>query len=181
MDTKMKAEKKQRKPFPMNGLFLSFGLTVFYLETVLKITMNGHVFYSGILISLLFGTVFAFVFAGGITALPARARKPVSLVVLFVACLLFASQMVYYSIFQNFYTAYSAGNAGKVMEFAGEALYAIKVNAGRILLTFLPFILFLILTARRTFTGRLDKKRTAILLAILVALQGLGLGPRQSG
>ena len=176
MSGKRKRERKQKKPLPMYTLFLYFGATVFYLETFLKGCMNGHVFYSGILISLLFGTAFAVVLAAVVMALPVAVRKSLAAVFLFFLSLLFAAQVVYYSIFRNFFTAYSAGNAGKVMEFAGEALYAMKVNALRILLAFVPFILFFVLTARRSLEGRLSWKRSAVLLAVLVAAQGLGLG-----
>ena len=59
---------------------------------------------------------------------PPRANRVLGPVCSGLCYIFFASQLVYYSIFHCFYSAYSMGNGGQVMQFWKVTLHAIRKN-----------------------------------------------------
>lgn len=165
-----KLERATRK---MSVLVLSvlFFLSIIYLETILRLFTTAIRQSNGLFYTTLFGSVFA-ICLGIVSSLAGRKFVPATL--LFILGFLFASQLVYYKIFRTFYIVYSAGNAGKVLEFAREALYMILENIHLILLMFLPFTLFVTM-GRSTDLKGFDSSQILILLAVASGFHFLGL------
>ncbi len=63
---------------------------------------------------------------------------------LLIITLLFCSQLIYYKIFLTFFTLYSAGKGGQVLEFIPETIAFTKENLVSIILLFLPLFIYLI-------------------------------------
>ena len=157
----------------MNTLVLSvlFFLSIIYLETVLRLFTSTLSHSNGFLYTSLFGSVFA-IFLGILTSL--SGSEFVAAALLFILGFLYASQLVYYKIFRTFYIVYSAGHAGKVMEFAREAIYMILENIRLILLMFLPFALYIIIRKSLEIKA-FDSGHIVILLAFAAVLHILGI------
>lgn len=166
-------KKLKRATRKMSTLVLSvlFFLSIIYLETILRLFTTAIRQSNGIFYTTLFGAVFA-ICLGILSSLAGRKLVPAAL--LFILGFLFASQLVYYKIFRTFYIVYSAGNAGKVMEFAKEALYMILENIHLVLLMFLPFALFVTI-GRSTELKGFDPRQLIILLAVASVLHVFGL------
>lgn len=163
-------ERATRK---MNTLVLSvlFFLSIIYLETVLRLFTSAIRQSNGFFYSSLFGAVFALCL-GILTSL--SGSKFVTAALLFTLGFLFASQLVYYKVFRTFYIVYSAGNAGKVMEFAREALYMIQENIRLILLMFLPFVSYVVIGISFELK-EFNSSLIIILLAFAASLHILGV------
>lgn len=69
---------------------------------------------------------------------PPRANRVLGPVCSGLCYIFFASQLVYYSIFHCFYSAYSMGNGGQVMQFWKVTLHAIRKNWLPLSLMLLP-------------------------------------------
>ena len=119
--------------------FFTWG-AIIYLETVLRVSTNGSIFDPALLFGTLFGAVFALILLGLMMTVRQDKWLRVSFVLTMGALgVLFASQTVYYRMMRTFYTLYSAGNAGKILEFTGIAVQGVLNNILFVLLMFVPF------------------------------------------
>ena len=119
--------------------FFTLGAIV-YLETILRVSTNGSIFDPALFYGTLFGAVFALFFSGLMITIRQDKWLRVTFVLLMgILGVLFASQTVYYRMMRTFYTLYSAGNAGKILEFTGIAVQGVVNNISFVLLMFVPF------------------------------------------
>lgn len=107
------------------GALLFLWLTLIYSEWLVRsATISAAFWRAGLWLSVLF----AFPPALAVFVLSAQFRKrgnrAVVLAFLGIVYLLYASQLVYYKIFFQFYSATSMGNAGQVVQFWKVALAA---------------------------------------------------------
>ncbi len=126
----------------MNSRWIAIWLIVIlYLETILRLATDGHGLEWGLLFSGLFGMVYVLSINGIVFTLKkAQSKRLLNRVFLFITCLIFASQVVYFQMMRTFYNVYSAGNAVEVMEFFKEAMQGVMKNRLVVFLMFLPFI-----------------------------------------
>jgi len=121
-------------------LLIWFGVII-YLETVLRLSTEGPFLAWGLLYSALFGGVFALIINGLIVSFKKETTmRLINRLILFITGLVYATQVVYFHMFRTFYTVYSAGNAGAVMEFFKEAMQGVLNNGFVFFLMFIPFI-----------------------------------------
>lgn len=86
----------------------------------------------------------SYVFALFCAAIPVPAAYAVIIIILLPATLLMMAQIVYYGVFSNFFTFFSAANGGKVIQFMSVIINTILRNAYYLLLLCLPLTVFII-------------------------------------
>ncbi len=124
---------------PINLLFY-FVISLYFMETVLTVSTTGMLLSSGLILSLLFSSSFAFIFYTLCSIFEVKISYILSLVLLGLSALIFSSQLIYYKAFKIFYTFYSLENASQILEFWREICTILGKNLLRTGLIFLPFI-----------------------------------------
>ncbi len=109
-----------------------------------RLQNSAQYFFDGLFFTLLFTTVTA-VFGHVVsnTAKSRRLRFWLGAIFLLLHNVLYLSQMVYYTIFKQFYSVYSAGNAGQVLEFWKDILWGITQCLPYFLIFFSLFGLYI--------------------------------------
>lgn len=149
-------------------MLLYFILSLFYLETILKASLGEGFFSSGFLISLLFSLPFSFLSYIISTGFNSSVNYVVTIVLLVLWGLIFASQILYYKLFKTFYTLFSAGNAGQVLEFWKDILALMANNVLWILLAFVPCISIIWLKKLMVFASISMKTRIILILSAII-------------
>lgn len=152
--------------------------TVIYLEIIIHL-LN----YRSIDLKIIYPILFAIplgIFIGVITALfNSTVNKCLFTLFIGLACLLFAVQLIYYSLFKVYFSFQSIGMAGDALsEFGADALPAVKANIGGILLLFVPLFILILLFFRQIDFSRRGLKLQILLIGVgvvfhLVALASL--------
>ncbi len=169
-------ERWKTLPEHLRVLTLWFAL-FFYYESSIRLINHRTFFTSGLLFGLLFDGVFAVVLTLITFAFKSRkSRNRILMIEMGIVTLLFITQMVYFKLTKTYYTAYSAGNTGKVMEFADIGLSAVLSNWYFILVFLLPAFLFGYFKYKKklpTFetVERISLKTLGLLLVVAVMLQ----------
>lgn len=137
-------------------LLLFLWLALVYSEWLVRaVTISAAFWRSGLVFSMLFAIPLAL--AAFLLAVQFRGRwnRAIVLIFLIAMYLLYASQLVYYKIFFQFYSATSMGNAGQVVQFWKVALAAIWKNLIPLLFLAVPLV-FAAMWGRRIwgFRGR---------------------------
>lgn len=164
-------------------LSIYFILSLYFLETILRITTTGVFFSSGLLFSLLFSISFALVLYTICSFFKERISYIFSLIFIGVSAFIFATQLIYYKTFKIFYTLYSVENASQIFEFWKEICILLLKNSILLLLLFLPVILAIafrkkvLLLQKTSWTKRLLLV-FCIVLSHLAGLAGISIGSR---
>lgn len=145
-----------------------FILSLFYLETILRASLGEGFFSSGFLISLLFSLPFSFLSYIISTGFNSSVNYVVTIVLLVLWGLIFASQILYYKLFKTFYTLFSAGNAGQVLEFWKDILALMANNILWILLAFVPCISIIWLKKLLVFSSISMKTRVILIFSAII-------------
>ena len=145
-----------------------FILSLFYLETILRASFGEGFFSSGFLISLLFSLPFSFLSYIISTGFNSSVNYVVTIVLLVLWGLIFASQILYYKLFKTFYTLFSAGNAGQVLEFWKDILALMANNILWILLAFVPCISIIWLKKLLVFSSISMKTRVILIFSAII-------------
>lgn len=151
-------------------LLFFFLASLFLMETVLRAYTTGGVLSSGLLFSLIFSIPFAIIFYTICTFFEFKTSHIVASVLMGICAVIFTSQMVYYKVFKTFYSLYSAGNGGQILQFWREILEILLVNILCMLLFFLPLIL-VIAFGKRVFTfEKINMEKRAYLISCIVLI-----------
>jgi hypothetical protein len=153
-------------------------LSIIYLETLLRFFTIGLRLSPALLYGSMFGLVIALILS---LLICITSRKAISTSMLFILGFLYASQLVYFKIFRTFYIVYSAGNAGKVMEFASDALYAIGNNLHLILLMFVPLVMYLLFYDQLISSTKPNPQTLFVAIAAAATIHSLALILIQQG
>lgn len=164
-----KLKKVRRNRFWLLA-FLWF--TFFYYEIVVRgFTIRTQFWKPGLIISLLFSiapAMLLFLFA---TNLKPRGNRLLVILSSAVFSVFYMSQVVYYQIFSQFYSATSMGNAGQVAEFWKTTLEGIAHSLLPILLLSIPTV-FLCILGRYffSFKGKAGLKSTGAMAILMLAV-----------
>lgn len=155
-------------------LFRIMGLPLYFIYE--EIIFHAFVF-GGNFTSIIYPVLYA-VFFGACAALvtglfPYKVNRACMWLITGMGALWYSAQIVYQYIFKTFLSVYSVvQNGADAMEFYEQALKAIWVKSFQVLLLFLPFILFLVLSFRKKELWSRDGK-TCMLLKLSTAAAGL--------
>jgi lipoteichoic acid synthase len=125
---------------------------------------------------VMFGLAFSIIFYLLSSLFSGKDKFGLTFVLLLLLSLIFSSQMVYYKFFKTFYTLYSAGRGGQVMEFWKDILYVLSRNWVWFTLFFLPPITILFLKNRVVFCRRPSVGSFLVLLFLLILVNVLAIG-----
>ncbi len=173
---KSKNENNTTRSFSMFFLFLFLWAGIFYLETIIRMGTTGNVLTWGLFFSLIFGGVAAAIIYGVVFLLEAKPRKIILGIILFSLGFIFASQIVYFNMFGTFNTIYSIRHAGQTTEFWREALHGIGNSWYFVLLSFLPFLLYLFIGKKIKKSPKRTPYKLGFILMIAVMLHFIGVG-----
>lgn len=147
--------------------FLWFSLV--FSELLVRGVTSKEVFWEpGLFLSLLFSILPAIlIFVVSTLCKNARVNKWIVSIILFVVYILYASQLIYYQVFGQFYTAVSMGNAGQGFGFMTTILVTIWKNLFALLFLAAP-LLFVIILGRRffSFKGGAGLKSSVVMAAL---------------
>lgn len=163
-------------------LLLYFALSFIGMELVLRVfTVGGSIFSLDQAIISLFAVAMAVGCFLICSFFSVKANRALAAICLGLVGAVFASQLVYHSIFTTFYSIYSAGNAGQVWQFWRQALVAIIENGLQVLLLFLPMALLLAVGRKVMSFTKIRWNLRAILTVILILSQIGGIAVVQAG
>ncbi len=164
--------RKTKRPviFSRSWLLLLLWLYICYIEIILRASTAEVFWGSGLFLSCLFALVPALLLYVPCRLFPTRVNRWLQRIVFFLLFLIFAAQLIYFKVFACFFSAYSMGNGGQVLEFW-------KVVVNTILKSWLPLILMLLppvallVFEKRFSTGRIRRwKRLLIPFAAAFVL-----------
>lgn len=124
-------------------LLFYFIISLFFLETMLRISTTGIFFSSGLVYTLIFSMSIAIFFYFICSLFESKISYVLSIILLGLSVLIFSSQLIYYKFFRTFYTLYSVGNGAQVFEFRKDILNHIIKSSIWIILFLLPIVIIL--------------------------------------
>ncbi len=145
-------------------------LSFFYFEIFFSFFYSGRFFSSGTLHAFLFGSTFALSLSVIFSASSPKFNRIANSIGLFIVGFIYASQLVYYRIFNTFYIAYSVENSGQAFEFADHAFFGIIENISEIILLFVPFIFFMIAMKLFRFKIHRNLKISVVIIMFVVLI-----------
>ncbi len=170
------------KGFKNWTLLLYFSLSFIGMELVLReFTVGGSIFSLDQAIISLFAIAMAVICFLVCSLFNPRVNRILAAICLGLAAGVFASQLVYHSIFTTFYSIYSAGNAGQVWQFWREALAGIVGNGLQVLLLFLPMAILLAAGRRIISFAKIRWTLRGILAVIIILSHTGGIAVVQAG
>ena len=177
-DYRRRNSKEKRKPVDLSKYVLFFYLwaSIFFLETLIRISTTGNLFTIALLFSFIFGGVLALIIYGLAVLFGPKLRRALLGIILFIFGFIFAFQSVYYYMFGTFNTIYSVRHAGQTTEFWREALYGIGNTWYFVVLAFLPFVLFLVIGKKINRAPKRTPLSFGVILIFAVMLHFVGVG-----
>lgn len=171
------------KKIKISSLLFYFILSLFFMETILRISTTGGFFSSGLIFSLIFSISLGIVLYIICTLFESKVNYILSYSLLGFLSLIFCSQLIYYKFFKTFYSFYSAGNAGQIFQFWKDILILIVKNLAPILFIFLPVILIIVVGKELLHFKKINKHLrltlvSCILLSYLIGLFSVYIGGR---
>ena len=151
-------------------LLLFFWGYLLWCEVVVRYFSAQFFFTIGLVPTALFSAVAALVLYTLCSVFPQRVDRVLELTFTWALCIFYASQLVYNYEFHFFYSAYSMGNGGQVLEFWRVILYAIWVRLPGLLGIVLPAVLLCVYGRVFAVPRVRQVRRRLCLLAVAVAL-----------
>ena len=131
----------RQKHYAREWLLLFFWLYLCWCEGMVRINSAQFFWTIGLLTTALFSAVAAMLLYVLCSVFSQRVNRVLELIVCYGLLIFYASQLIYNYKFHFFYSAYSMGNGGQVLEFWRVILHALWVKAVPLLLMLLPAVL----------------------------------------
>lgn len=131
----------RRKHYAREWLLLFFWLYICWCEVIVRATSAQFFWTIGLVPMLLFSAVAALLLYPLCSVFSQRVNRVLELIFGYGLLIFYASQLIYHYKFHFFYSAFSMGNGGQVLEFWRVILHAMWVKAGWLLLLLLPVVL----------------------------------------
>jgi lipoteichoic acid synthase len=166
------------------NLLLYFIFSLFFMELVLRFHTAEKFFSIGILYSLLFAVSLSAGIYFFVTFFKEKQRNLLSAFALVIMSIIFCSQFIYFKFFKTFYTIFSAGKGGMVLEFINDIVFQIVKRIPWLIVVSLPVAVFILFLNKKIGTcSTTDDERMVILLVVIIfhiaALGGIYLGDRE--
>lgn len=175
----------RQKHHAREWLLLFFWLYLCWCEGIVRINSAQFFWTIGLLTTALFSAVAAMLLYVLCSVFSQRVNRVLELIVCYGLLIFYASQLIYNYKFHFFYSAYSMGNGGQVLEFWRVILHALWVKAVPLLLMLLPAVLLSVygrVFAQSRIGSRLRRVyfaagAIALHLAIVLLLPAFGNAP----
>jgi len=158
------------------ALFVLFALAFIWGETVLRATTVRPFFGVGIVYMVIFALAAAALATSLCGLFGTGARGAAVIAVISAVTLLYLSQLVYHCIFNTYYTVYSAGNGGQVLEFWKETLTSMLQYWYCIVMIIVPVAAAVFAVKRGLISGGIPKWGCLAALCAAVAFHFIGVG-----
>lgn len=122
-------------------LLLFFWLYLIWCEVIVRINSAQFFWTVGLIPMVLFSAVAALLCFTLCSVFPPRANRVIEQILCYTLLVFYASQLIYNYKFHFFYSAFSMGNGGQVLEFWRVILHAMWVKGVWLLLMLLPAVL----------------------------------------
>lgn len=152
-----------------------FIISLFFMECILRISAIEGFFSSGLILLLVFSVPFAIMFYIICSFFEDKIYYILSAVLLGLSAFIFSSQLIYYKSLKTFYTIYSAGNAGQIIEFWKDILFLMVKNSLWIILFFLPVILIIVFGKKILYFEKINRRYRMLLICCIVLSHTIGL------
>ena len=175
----------RQKHYAREWLLFFFWLYLCWCEGIVRINSAQFFWTIGLLTTALFSAVAAMLLYVLCSVFSQRVNRVLELIVCYGLLIFYASQLIYNYKFHFFYSAYSMGNGGQVLEFWRVILHALWVKAVPLLLMLLPAVLLSVygrVFARSRIGSRLRRAyfaagALALHMAIVLLLPAFGHAP----
>ena len=175
----------RQKHYAREWLLLYFWLYLCWCEVIVRINSAQFFWTIGLVPTALFSAVAAMLLYVLCSVFSGRVNRVLELIVGYGLLIFYASQLIYNYQFHFFYSAFSMGNGGQVLEFWRVILHALWVKAVPLLLMLLPAVLLSVygrVFARSRLRSRLHRALFAagaifLHLAIILLLPAFGKAP----
>lgn len=175
----------RQKHHAREWLLLFFWLYLCWCEGIVRINSAQFFWTIGLLMTALFSAVAAMLLYVLCSVFSQRVNRALELIACYGLLIFYASQLIYNYKFHFFYSAYSMGNGGQVLEFWRVILHALWVKAVPLLLMLLPAVLLSVygrVFAQSRIGSRLRRVyfaagAIALHLAIVLLLPAFGNAP----
>ena len=124
--------------------FLFYFVSILFLEMFFKFSIFNHLEVESIVNILLLVFGLSALLSIITNLFSDKVNRVISAVLLFIIGVLFSVQMVFYSVFKTFFSFSILGLGDQLESFMGETVKAIIENGLYIIISVIPFILFLI-------------------------------------
>ena len=155
MKNTLKRNRKSRERIEESALplMLFFPVFLFYSELVTRLTTFGELGFRPFLSILLLSASGGLLLSGILSLIRNRAALRITAITLsFLLTIVFASQIVYYEIFGNYYSWENIGMAGEaISDFSGMFFEGLGKSLWKWLLLFLPPVLLAVFNRQATF------------------------------
>ncbi|MRH43885.1 sulfatase-like hydrolase/transferase [Aquibacillus halophilus] len=149
-------------------LLYYFILSLLFMDILFRSLVTGGIFSLGFIISALFLISFAIICFIISTLTHGKFSFIISCFLLGTASLLYSSQYIYHEFFKTFYSLYSAGNAGQVLDFWQDIVTVLERNAFWVILFLLPTLLFLLFGYKLLYFKTINWFPRVVLVAIII-------------
>lgn len=175
----------RQKHYAREWLLLFFWLYLCWCEGIVRINSAQFFWTIGLLTTALFSAVAAMLLYVLCSVFSQRVNRVLERIVCYGLLIFYASQLIYNYKFHFFYSAFSMGNGGQVLEFWRVILHALWVKAVPLLLMLLPAVLLSVygrVFARSRIGSRLRRAyfaagALALHMAIVLLLPAFGHAP----
>lgn len=157
------------------SLLFYFIISLFFMETILRISTTGGFFSSGFIFSFIFSISLGVIIYIICTLFESKVNYILSYSLLGFLALIFCSQLIYYKFFKTFYSFYSAGNAGQIFQFWKDILILIIKNLAPILFIFLPVILIIVVGKKTLYFEKINKHLKIALVSCFLLSHLIGI------
>jgi len=143
-----------------------------YMEILLRIFTNEKFFNVGLMYLLLFSVAVSMALLTILSFFkPTTCRVTMGIIIVFIS-FVFISQLVYYDIFDTFYTIYTAGKAFHAMEFFMDAVFNAIKNIHWILFMLLPGVTYFLFSSKRMKLINWNWLQRIVVMIIIFILAG---------
>ncbi|OCA83394.1 hypothetical protein A8F94_19525 [Bacillus sp. FJAT-27225] len=156
-------------------LFIYFG-SIAFIDFIFRLGVFENFYLRDYSLSILFILALSFLFHFLTSFLSGIASYVVACLILLSVTILYASQFIYFQFFRTFYSVYSAGNGGQVLEFWKDIRLLIAENALWLGVFFIPLLL-LVIWGRKLISPKKFGKLNRISVAccfIIVQIASIG-------
>lgn len=153
-----------------DSLLIYFLISILLIDTIFRIATIDEPFTKNLLLSFVFSIAIAITMYFISSFFKGKLSFLLSMLMLSSVALIYASQLVYYKLFKTFYSIYSAGNGGQILEFRDEITTLIKMHSLWIIVIFLPVLIFILFGWKRLSFEKIDGfNRISLIISIILA------------
>lgn len=147
-----------------------------YLEIIFRAFVIGNLFTLSTLTVILFSLPWILVISILLNIFNDKANKVLNIIFTTFFLVLMLSQFVYYKVYDSIFSVFSitAGGAGQIMQFWAQIVKVIVKNWYVFIITFLPYILFLVFN-KKLFSYKKLKFPTIVAEIILLIFSLIGI------